>query len=75
MSNAINIDGLEARVAILKPTVVGAAFRIFLLGGTKLTEKEAGQAAGSPYLLKENSAAIMGLVEDLEARTVTQAQV
>jgi len=75
MSKTINLDGLEVRVAVLKPTVVGAAFKIFMLGGTSLSEKDAGQAAGSPYLLKENSAAIMGLVEDLEARTVQAAAV
>lgn len=75
MSKVVNIDGLDARVAILKPSVVGAAVRIFLLGGTELSEKEAGQAAGSPYLLRENSAAIMGLVEALEARTADTASV
>ena len=70
MTNSIKLSGLEVRLAVLKPTVVGAAFKIFMLGGSALTEKEAGQASGSPYLLKENGPAIMGLVKELEARAI-----
>lgn len=75
MSNVIKTEGLEVRVAVLKPTVVGAALKIFMMGGSKLTEKEAGLAAGSPYLLKQNHTAIMGLVEEFEARRAKLGEV
>lgn len=72
MPQLIQIDGLAARVAVVKPTVVGAAVRVFLLGGSSLTDKEAGQACGSPYLFKENRDAILGLVSELERRKVSE---
>jgi len=70
MTKKINLEGLEASAAIIKPTVVGAAFKIFMLGGSKLTDKQAGQAAGSPYLWRENKEDIRAFVEELEGRLI-----
>lgn len=64
----LNIDNLAPRVAIYKPTVVGAAFRIFLMGGSDLSETQRGQAAGSAFLLKSCGDQIMELVDILEDR-------
>jgi hypothetical protein len=68
MSVILNTDGLAAEVAVQKPTVVGAAVRIFLLGGSALSEKQRDQASGSSYLMRQNGEAIMDLVAVLESR-------
>jgi hypothetical protein len=65
----LNVSDLAASVAVVKPTVVGAAFRIYLLGGVGLTDTERAQAAGSGYLMKENGEQIMKLVKLLDDRT------
>jgi|TARA_R110000796_G_scaffold129256_2_gene244977 hypothetical protein len=69
MNNQLNTDGLASKVAILKPTVVGAALRVYLLGGSALNEKQLEQAAGSAYLMRENGIEVMALVVEMESRT------
>jgi hypothetical protein len=69
MNNQLNTDGLASKVAILKPTVVGAALRVYLLGGSNLNEKQLEQAAGSAYLMRENGVEVMALVVEMESRT------
>lgn len=68
MSGNLNTVDLAAVVAVQKPTVVGAAVRIFLLGGSALSEKQRDQASGSSYLMRQNGPAIMELVAELESR-------
>jgi hypothetical protein len=69
MINQLNTDGLASKVAILKPTVVGAALRVYLLGGSSLNDKQLEQAAGSAYLMRENGVEVMALVVEMESRT------
>jgi hypothetical protein len=69
MNNQLNTDGLASKVAILKPTVVGAALRVYLLGGSALNEKQLEQAAGSAYLMRENGVEVMELVKAMELRS------
>ena len=75
MSTVINIDLLGPQVAVLRPTIVGAAFRIFLLGGSALSEKQRKLASGSAYLMNGNGDEVMALVTELERRIMPGASV
>lgn len=68
----MNIDttGLAGIAATTKPSVIGCAVRIFLLGGSSMDEERAKHATGSPHLFKTHKAEIMRFVEALEDREI-----
>jgi hypothetical protein len=73
MSKVIDLNGMETTAAVNRPAVMGAAIKIYLLGGSILDQKERIRAAGSYHLMKVDGPAIMALVEELEARQIETA--
>ncbi len=68
----LDISAIATDVALLKPTIVGAAFRIYALGGSSLSEAQRKQATGGPTLYNTHLEDIMALVEKMEASTSEQ---
>ena len=66
--DVLRLDGMGAALAVHKPAVIGAAMRIFALGGSSLSDAERGRAGGSAYLYSTHSAVIMDLVAEFERR-------
>ncbi len=64
----INLEPLRSRLAVTKPSVIGAAIRIVALGGGSLTEKEMARAIGSAYLMNAEGDEIRALVQELEGK-------
>jgi len=68
MTQNLNLDGLAAQIAVHKPSVVGAAFKVFLFGGSELGDTQAAQASGSAHLFHKHQPEIMKLVREMEGR-------
>lgn len=62
----INLEPVKDRLAITKPSVIGAAIKILALGGSQLSEKQQARAVGSSYLMKTEGEEILALVRELE---------
>lgn len=54
---------------VTRPSVLGVAFRVYLLGGSSLTDKQAASGGGSPHLYRTHTKEIREIVKQLEAST------
>lgn len=62
----IDLSPVKDRLAVSKPSIIGAAIKILALGGSSLSEKEQIRAAGSSYLMKTEGEEILALVREFE---------
>lgn len=63
-----------AQIALLQSnTILGAAFKIHLMGGDKLSEKERSRVISSPYLWQQHGDSIMALVDEFKSRSAPES--
>ena len=63
----LNVEKLP--LALVSPSVAGAALKILQLGGSSLPEDKMRRAMGSAYLFSKHKDEILDLVKDMESAT------
>lgn len=57
------------RMMLAKPSILGAAVRVYIMGGSALNDTDRASACGSHFLMAKHGETVMGLVKSLEQQT------